>query len=80
MSRPFFCTLALTIALATGANAAKAAGYDSGWQEQLVYRSSGSVGYDDGSYSAPRVIHRVRYTNSAYTITRRVMPAPTPCH
>jgi len=76
MSRSLFYTLALTIALATGANAAKAAGYDSGWQEQTVYRSSGTVGYDDGSYRAPRVIHRVRYTTSAYTINRRVRTTP----
>ena len=72
MSRSFYI-FALTIALVTGANAAKAAGYDSGWQEQSVYRSAG---YDDGSYSAPRVIHRVRYTTSAYTVTRRVRISP----
>ena len=75
MSRSFYI-FALALALVTGANAAKAAGYDSGWQEQTVYRSSGSVGYDDGSYSAPRVIHRVRYTTSAYTVTRRVRNSP----
>jgi hypothetical protein len=76
MTRSFSYTLALTIALATGATAAQAAGYDSGWQEQTVYRSSATVGYNDGSYSAPRVIHRVRYTTSAYTISRRVRTSP----
>jgi len=75
MSRSFYI-FALTLALVTGANAANAAGYDSGWQVQSDYRSSGSAGYDDGSYSAPRVIHHVRYTTSAYTVTRRVRISP----
>ena len=75
MSRSFY-TVALTIALAIGATAANAAGYDSGWQQQTVYRTASTVGYDDGSYSAPRVIHRVRYTTSAYTVTRPVRTSP----
>ena len=60
MSRSFFYTLALTLALAAGASAANAAGYDGGWQEQVAYRSSSTASYDDTSYSAPRVIHRAR--------------------
>jgi hypothetical protein len=80
MSRSFFYTLALTVALAAGANAANAAGYDSNWQEQVVYRGSSTVGYDDNSYSVPRLIHRVRvgYTNSGYMVRRRV--TLDPCH
>jgi hypothetical protein len=55
--------------LAANANAANATDYDSGRQEQTVYRNSGTVGYGDDSYSVPRVIHRVRvgYKNSGYT-------------
>ncbi len=80
MSRSFFYTLALTIVLAASANAASAAGYDSGWQEQFAYRSSATGGYGDSSYSAPRVFHRVRvgYTNSEYVIRRRA--TIDPCH
>ncbi len=79
MSRSIFALVTLTIALTAGANAANAAGYDSSWQEQTSYRTTSTVGYDDG-YSVPRVTHRVRYTNSAYTVSRRVTPAPMPCH
>ena len=80
MSRSLFCTLTLTIALAAGASAANAAGYDSGWQEQVAYRSSSTVSYDDTSYSAPRVVHRARvaYTNSDYVVRRRATIEP--CH
>lgn len=80
MSRSFLYTLALTIAIATAGSAARAAGYDSGWQEQFGYRNSGTFGYEDNSYSTPRVIHRVRvrYTNSEYTVRRSATVEP--CH
>ena len=52
MSRSILSTLAFAIALAAGANAANAAGYDSGgWRDQTGYRVTQTVSYEEGSYA-----------------------------
>ena len=73
-------TLSMATALIAGATAANAAGYDSDWQNQSAYRNTGAVGYNDNAYSAPRVIHRVRHSTSAYTVSRRIAIEGPPCH
>ena len=79
MSRSILSTLAFAIALAAGANAANAAGYDSGWRDQAGYRVTQTVSYEESSYDTPRVIHRAHgYRPWGYTVRSR--PVVEPCH